>query len=99
MTESTQRIDRECACFLPRGDTQPCGEGAVASSNAVISDCAKCYPLLKRSALRCLKVASVSQQRHPAWLDAQLNDYLVDPASNHMLVSKIKPCMSKYMPK
>lgn len=32
-------------------------------------------------------------------LDAQLNDYLVDPASNHMLVSKIKPCMSKYMPK
>ncbi len=22
--------------------------------------------------------------------------YLVDPASNHMLVSKIKPCMSKY---
>ena len=26
-------------------------------------------------------------------------DYLVDPASSHMLVSKIKPCMSKYMPK
>jgi hypothetical protein len=26
-----------------------------------------------------------------------LNDsYLVDPASSHMLVSKIKPCMSKY---
>ena len=24
--------------------------------------------------------------------------YLVDPASSHMLVSKIKPCMSKYMP-
>ena len=22
--------------------------------------------------------------------------YLVDPASSHMLVSKIKPCMSKY---
>ncbi|KAH6919783.1 hypothetical protein HPB50_029226 [Hyalomma asiaticum] len=31
--------------------------------------------------------------------DLQSNDYLVDPASNHMLVSKIKPCMSKYMPK
>ena len=28
---------------------------------------------------------------------AALNDsYLVDPASSHMLVSKIKPCMSKY---
>ena len=24
------------------------------------------------------------------------NSYLVDPASSHMLVSKIKPCMSKY---
>jgi hypothetical protein len=24
------------------------------------------------------------------------NNYLVDPASSHMLVSKIKPCMSKY---
>ena len=23
-------------------------------------------------------------------------DYLVDPASSHMLVSKIKPCMSQY---
>jgi hypothetical protein len=33
--------------------------------------------------------------------DVQLNTYckgryLVDPASSHMLVSKIKPCMSKY---
>ena len=25
------------------------------------------------------------------------NSYLVDPASSHMLVSKIKPCMSKYI--
>ena len=24
------------------------------------------------------------------------NSYLVDPASSHMLVSKIKPCMCKY---
>ena len=24
--------------------------------------------------------------------------YLVDPASSHMLVSKIKPCMSKFTP-
>ena len=30
-------------------------------------------------------------------LSAETNDsYLVDPASSHMLVSKIKPCMSKY---
>jgi hypothetical protein len=26
------------------------------------------------------------------------NHHLVDPASSHMLVSKIKPCMSKYKP-
>ena len=25
-----------------------------------------------------------------------MNSYLVDPASSHMLVSKIKPCMSQY---
>ena len=28
----------------------------------------------------------------------QTSSYLVDPASSHMLVSKIKPCMSKYKP-
>ena len=27
---------------------------------------------------------------------ASYDSYLVDPASSHMLVSKIKPCMSKY---
>ena len=26
------------------------------------------------------------------------DSYLVDPASSHTLVSKIKPCMSKYKP-
>ena len=28
--------------------------------------------------------------------EGSLISYLVDPASSHMLVSKIKPCMSKY---
>ena len=28
--------------------------------------------------------------------DTFKDSYLVDPASSHMLVSKIKPCMSKY---
>ena len=31
------------------------------------------------------------------WQDTRLS-YLVDPASSHMLVSKIKPCMSKNKP-
>ena len=30
--------------------------------------------------------------RRASWEDS----YLVDPASSHMLASKIKPCMSKY---
>ena len=31
-------------------------------------------------------------------LDLSHVSYLVDPASSHMLVLKIKPCMSKYIP-
>ena len=38
-----------------------------------------------RPARGCLQPAKVAN-----------NSYLVDPASSHMLVSKIKPCMSKY---
>ena len=29
-------------------------------------------------------------------IECFVNSNLVDPASSHMLVSKIKPCMSKY---
>ena len=32
------------------------------------------------------------------WRRAADGSYLVDPASSHMLVSKIKPCMSKHKP-
>ena len=38
-------------------------------------------------------------QRHLALWNAAMRaivSYLVDPASSHMLVPKIKPCMSKY---
>lgn len=31
-----------------------------------------------------------------AFVKSVWDSYLVDPASSHMLVSKIKPCMSKY---
>ena len=39
-----------------------------------------------------------SSRRHTPIRGARSRDesYLVDPASSHMLVSKIKPCMSKY---
>ena len=48
--------------------------------------------LFSRLAPRCLLP---SFGRAAAWV-RQKGSYLVDPASSHMLVSKIKPCMSKY---
>ena len=41
--------------------------------------------IISNCAFSCLVTPCVVQGR-----------YLVDPASSHMLVSKIKPCMSKY---
>ena len=41
--------------------------------------------------------ATVRARHEPFPASAVSQDsYLVDPASSHMLVSKIKPCMSKY---
>jgi hypothetical protein len=48
------------------------------------ADCGlRCWSCFVHSRLRMLR-------------DAIKDSYLVDPASSHMLVSKIKPCMSKY---
>ena len=38
----------------------------------------------------------VSRRAYPRLRVASYDSYLVDPASSHMLVSKIKPCMSKF---
>ena len=38
----------------------------------------------------------VFSQTHRGFGTCRKDRYLVDPASSHMLVSKIKPCMSKY---
>ena len=55
---------------------------------------------LRSSPLRCVE-DNVGHHRYSfqgLWDHApkNTNSYLVDPASSHMLVSKIKPCMSKY---
>jgi hypothetical protein len=42
--------------------------------------------------------ASYSGGASPAAVPIAHGSYLVDPASSHMLVSKIKPCMSKHKP-
>ena len=46
------------------------------------------------SECRSLLVPRCARSR--AWCGPIRSGYLVDPASSHMLVSKIKPCMSKY---
>ena len=43
---------------------------------------------------RCVVVVVLLSKQHIG----AYGSYLVDPASSHMLVSKIKPCMSKYKP-
>ena len=42
-------------------------------------------------------IESWRNEAHPV-MRGKVASYLVDPASSHMLVSKIKPCMSKYIP-
>ena len=60
----------------------------------VLTDCLRSTPIDERG--------PGGQQSSSAFADVELdvvtNSYLVDPASSHMLVSKIKPCMSKYKP-
>ena len=52
--------------------------------------------LSRAVAARSVALQGVRVVRFCASLRPSLAGYLVDPASSHMLVSKIKPCMSKY---
>ena len=44
----------------------------------------------------CVRAGCVPSSRGVCSVGVHCSGYLVDPASSHMLVSKIKPCMSKY---
>ena len=59
-----------------------------------------CWPAHRdyRSSQWSLRPARTNGNVANAWPSgfSVSNSYLVDPASSHMLVSKIKPCMSKY---
>ena len=48
----------------------------------------------------CSRPAAIGRRGSPLrpLVSSRDESYLVDPASSHMLVSKIKPCMSKYKP-
>jgi hypothetical protein len=50
------------------------------------------WPALR---LRCIYLRGFVTKSYGTALK-KTKSYLVDPASSHMLVSKIKPCMSKY---
>jgi hypothetical protein len=55
-------------------------------------------PCPERRSVRLLahSVTNSSGSPRPGWPTPAHDSYLVDSASSHMLVSKIKPCMSKY---
>ena len=50
----------------------------------------------RRSARHCPPVTHLWSRPGACGSDVAQECYLVDPASSHMLVSKIKPCMCKY---
>ena len=54
-----------------------------------------CYRERKVRSVLMNSISLACQSRQYA--RGRLDSYLVDPASSHMLVSKIKPCMSKYI--
>ena len=72
--------------------------GSVRGARAATPTCfgCGCARVSRRSVARsvALRVARVSPLNRGAARGSA--GYLVDPASSHMLVSKIKPCMSKY---
>ena len=69
--------------------------GRVVWSRVAEAECRACRGSSVRSLVRVRAGARVGVLS--VWLGRRfVAGYLVDPASSHMLVSKIKPCMSKY---
>ena len=78
----------------------------VCQARALLSNRSQSYIPPKKSAITLSNDAGAApnqaepdDERLSRSLACSAQPYLVDPASNHMLVSKIKPCMSKYKPR
>jgi hypothetical protein len=74
-------------------------EGQVTGTPDLMFDLLSCDGSLntERDNELCITKASACHTRVDDGRESGLeSSYLVDPASSHMLVSKIKPCMSKY---
>ena len=79
-------------------DSAPCDRSIDRNGNddARVLDAPRSYGVTKAidevATADCLFV----RRRRPRVRSPTIESYLVDPASSHMLVSKIKPCMSKH---
>jgi hypothetical protein len=88
---------------VPSRSQLRCRSAPAESAKADVSGTLQCVLSKSRVALRgppLLRRARGSfcpaREQGPARADSFGKSNLVDPASSHMLVSKIKPCMSKY---
>ena len=73
-------------------------DGKVVSRLVALVQLATLRGKINFSAVRFEGFFSAFSQRFEELKKLIKARYLVDPASSHMLVSKIKPCMSKYKP-
>ena len=100
VSESLERAGRILREDSRKGSLlrRPCfGSGACAvglSAWPLLTPPLKLAPAPLRRVSDCSTTGAPPVLR-PGWV-RQEGSYLVDPASSHMLVSKIKPCMSKY---
>ena len=79
-----------CACVAARS-----GEGSVLSLSRKLLAVASSFTVPGRGRWRRRNTCPAATPGAGGPCRAS-RSYLVDPASSHMLVSKIKPCMSKY---
>ena len=70
---------------------------SVARPSSCVASSASAPTLLTTPPTSCGRSVPRSPAARLVWVGRRdEGSYLVDPASSHMLVSKIKPCMSKY---
>lgn len=80
-----------------RGVARYLGCGTPIGHEASASLCPNKRPSLIAYDFRCrFETSSRKGRRASSGTGVDKECYLVDPASSHMLVSKIKPCMCKY---
>ena len=77
-------------------DSEGAGKQAVSLRNASQQELPAVASCTARVAGRTRRFGPLSRERLDVEAEDRDESYLVDPASSHMLVSKIKPCMSKY---